>query len=389
MNFETEKFNNNQESPENTARSIAQGGNFNEIEKELKKKGLFDNEKTRVKEFFKERIDFSDFPTKYEALCELLTIQELHDPNTAEHGVKTYQIAKEKVEKALSGNIVLSRIIEEEGVEIERFKFACLTHDIGKIEIPHFIIKNTIKKNEWDKIFIDIIKQEQITKEMLAKFDFEPKSNPNKDELLARMKEKNLRANQIVPINMAISKEEAKELEEKWNISTDISLMDIIDKHAEFSERILREKGFPVVAEIAGQHHHKKDEESYPVAISSLQISADMADILHLADVKQALEGHRQYQQEEYSEIKVVKILIEHAYEKKIGKEIAYLWIKDEYEKLKKQDALNNLDFKEKKMQQIINDFIAKFETGDGEYKQDLDDWYKKHNRFSDNRLAA
>ena len=189
-------------------------------------------------------------------------------------------------------------------------------------------------------------------------------------------------AKQIVPVSKVIKKEEAEELEKEWPFSVDDSLMDIIDKHAEFSERILNEKGFPVVAKIAGQHHHhKKDEESYPVATSSLQISADIADILHIADVKQALESARPYK-EKYFQIKILKILIEeHVYEEKIkSKEVAYFIIKDDYNKLIEQDVFNNLNPEEEDMKKVVDDFIVKFEADDGEYKSDLDSWYEKHN---------
>ncbi|MCK5061623.1 HD domain-containing protein [Candidatus Parcubacteria bacterium] len=376
-----EIYNNKQESSEDIAREIAQLGDFKEIEKELKEKDLFDKEKARVKKLFNESIDLADFPRKHEAVYELLTIQELYDIDTAEHCVKTYQIAKEKVEKVLSKNIILSRIIEEEGVDLERFYFACLTHDIGKVEIPDFIIKNTVKKDEWDEILVNMIEQGKITKKMLAKLELEPENIPSKDEILTQMKEKHLLAKQIVPVSRAISKEDIEKLENERHISADDSLMDIIDKHAEISERILNEKGFPVAARIVGQHHHKKDEESYPVATTSLQISADIADILHIVDVKQALESARSYK-EEYFQIKILKILIEeHVYEEKINsKEVAYLLIKDDYNKLIKQDVFNNLNPEEEGMKKVVDDFIVKFEADDGKYKNDLDSWYEKHN---------
>ncbi len=378
--IENNNFLYNSESSENTARLIAQSGNFEKIEKELTEKGLFKQEEYRVKKLFKKDIDLSDFPLKQAEIFKLLTIQELYDTGTAVHCIKTYKIAKEKINKVFSDNIILAEIIKNEGVDLERFYFACLTHDIGKIEIPNFIINNTFKKDKWDKILIDMIDNNEITEEILNKLDLKLNNKQDKDKILKQMKEMHIYSKQIVPITKGISEEEKIELEKKWNISVDNSLMDIIDKHAEISEEIIRKKGFPIVAKIVGQHHHKKNIEDYPVATNSLQISTNIIDILHFLDVKEALESNRAYKKG-FKEIQVMNILINHANEKKIGKEIVYLLIKDDFKKLKKKNISKNSDPEEKNMEKYVENFINKF--NDKDYKNDFNNWSKKYNNNS------
>ena len=75
--------------------------------------------------------------------------------------------------------------------------------------------------------------------------------------------------------------------------------------------------------------------------------------------------------------MRTVSVLVEHALEGRIGKEITYFWVKDEFEKLDKQGKLENLGFVETRTLGNIIDFIEKFEVG--ENKIDLDKWIALH----------
>lgn len=358
------------------SRQIAQSGDYEKIENNLKDQGLLENEIERVKSIFGEKIDAADFSDNKKSLWELLAIQELYDPDTAAHSVETYLIAKEKISKVLSHNIVLKKIIESEDVELEQFYFSCLTHDIGKVEIPSFIINNPIKKPQWNEQLNEILESESIPTVIKKKLELEVGSNPSKDQVLSAIKERGFQAEELVPVKFGITEQQAEELEKQWNISSQSSLMDILNKHAEFSEHILERKGLSVEAEIVGQHHHKTSDEEYPVSLHSLQKNSVMADLLHLADVEQALESSRSYK-DKFTPLQVINAFIDHVNQGKIGKEIAYLWIKDEYEELIQNGLPQNMSPKDEIIKDSIEAFLKLFETG--KYRQEFDKWAELH----------
>lgn len=89
-----------------------------------------------------ETLDFLD-----ERSWNLLAFLDVFDPHLLEHSLKTYEIAKHKVEKELLHGIVLARAFEREGVQLEEFYRTCLLHDIGKITIPYEVL-NTVTTQE-------------------------------------------------------------------------------------------------------------------------------------------------------------------------------------------------------------------------------------------------
>ena len=370
------------------ARTIARLGDFDLIEQRLHEQDLMQKERNRVRNQFSQFIESTDFPTKSEQMWDLLTILELYDPETAIHSIKTYQIAKEKIEKILSRNILFSEIIQNEGVDLERFYFACLNHDIGKVEIPHFIIQNATTKDQWREKLEKCLEREEFSTTMLSRIGFDPKDKPNSSEIAKRITDSCLRAEELLSVREGLTEDEIRKLEQDWDISPDLSLMDIIDEHADISGNIFERKDFPIAAEIVRGHHHKTPDTSSIVSIDSLEISSDMADILHLADVKQALESVRSYK-EGFTPLQTVSTLVEHAEQGRIGKEITYFWVKDEFYKLEKHGMLNNLGFAEAKTLEYIKRFIDKFEFG--ENKDDLDKWIvgTRNCRFAAGRLRG
>jgi len=132
------------------ARSIAKTGNYKEIEKELKEKDLLMEQTNRVKDVLEK--DDEDFSFLSNEDVKILTVLELFDKSTFEHGINTYKIAKEKTNKVLGGNIVLARLIEKEGVSMESFYRACMMHDVGKIEIPSFLFIK--KRSAYERFFV-------------------------------------------------------------------------------------------------------------------------------------------------------------------------------------------------------------------------------------------
>jgi len=331
---------------ERSARSIAQKGDYQAVINELEANGLLEDQINRVKEQIV--IGFLT-PENW----QMLTALELYDKDTFEHCVSTYHIARDKVEKVLEDHVLIAKLIEREGVSLEQFYRACLFHDIGKIEIPNFILNNTFTDIDWIEVLCRLVCDEHdkaLSSTILAKTGISPGALSDKEFLRAVLKEKHIRAAKFVPIKESLTKEEIRELEAR-GFSPEMSLGKILEVHEEASERILCDAHYDVEGKLVGQHHNykrkKMKEVEIPIATSSLCISVSLADVMHLADVQQALEQRRSYKTKQ-SKTRVLAILAEQAQLGYISEYITYLWISDELkemtpEELQSESAQNDL----------------------------------------------
>ncbi|MEK7555719.1 MAG: HD domain-containing protein [Patescibacteria group bacterium] len=318
----------NRTEQERSARLIAQGGDYKAIDRELEKSRLFDEQIKRVKEQA-----FIGFLTPEN--WKMLTALELFDKGTFEHSVETYHIARNKIEKVLDGQVIIAKLIEQEGVLLEQFYRACLFHDIGKIEIPNFLINNKLTDGDWMDILCRMVCEEhneELSRAVIKKTGLSLGALSDEQHLRAVFAEKLLRAVKLVPVKEALTGEEIEELKAR-GFSPDMSLSKILEAHEEASERILREAQFDIEGKLVGQHHNYKgkkiDEMEVPVATSSLCISVSLADVMHLADVQQALQQHRSYKTKQ-SKICMLATLAHQAELGYVSEYIAYLWINDE-----------------------------------------------------------
>ena len=297
---------------------------------------------------------------------DLLTILRLFDRATFEHSLGAFIIVKDKIENSLKNETTIKEAIESEVGNINVFYRACLFHDIGKISIPRLILKNSLNDKEWALRFYRSIKKKKnkicfATKKYLKKynlFHFADKiayaDNPN--EILKILKTKKLRPVHIVPLKHGITKRELRRLKKEYNIEGDITLSEVINLHEKESYNILYKLGYKKEAFIAGSHGDggHKNNENISRAHSSIQIGSRMSDIIdliYLADVQEALESDRDYHKS-FTKLKILSILVSDVEVGIIDKSLAYLWIGDEFPKLK-----NNKDFQEsvKKIEKSIN----------------------------------
>ncbi|MCR4330734.1 MAG: HD domain-containing protein [Patescibacteria group bacterium] len=326
----------NRAEQERSARALAQEGNYKAITNELEKSGLFDEQIKRVQEQV-----FVGFLTPEN--WKMLTTLELFDKSTFEHSVDTYHIARNKIEKVLDDQVIIAKLIEQEGVTLEQFYRACLFHDIGKVEIPNFLINNRLTDRDWVDILCRMVcdeHNEELSRAVMKKTGLSSGALSDEAHLRAVLAEKHIRAVKLVPIKEALTGEEIAELEAR-GFSSDMSLGKILEAHEEASERILREAQFDIEGKLVGQHHNYKgkkiDEMEIPIATSSLCISASLADVMHLADVQQALEQIRSYKTKQ-SKIQVLATLAHQAQLGYVSEYITYLWVSDEMKNVSSQE---------------------------------------------------
>ena len=394
-----------EKSNEELAREIALSGNFDKIEKDLQEKKLLDSQIERVKKKFENQIDKKDFPTKSEELWRMLTIIELFDTGTAKHCVETYIIFKEKINKKLTQGIILRSVIKEEVYKekeqisqsnknfnldvllMERVYLACILHDIGKVEIPKFILNNQTKKEEWDEILEKMIDGKSLPQWSLEKLGFGKNENPIKEKIFERMKEKNIFAKQLIPVKKVLSQEDCEKLRTLGFDPDSHSLMSIIGTHEEKSKNILLSRKFPIASEIAGQHHTLKKDGSFPVSVGVLQMSnitsKIVTDFLHLSDVENAMSGDKRPYQKE-GEITPIRIVYQQ-YKEFMAGEIntitIYLWIKDVFQEASEE----SLSQEEQFWQKEIKSFLESLEK-EGDIEKIFREWIKQEKEIS---LAA
>lgn len=327
---------------ESWAREIAGKGNYEKIARELTNSGLIEREKYRVRKKY-DRV-FDALPEVNDRDLEMFTILDLYHKGTAEHCAETYLLAKTKIEKRLASGVVLSNLFEREFVSTEEFFRASLLHDVGKIEIPRFIIGHSMNDDAMN-IFLRGLVVDKHDPEVIARLNEATHARTSMatvEELDAYLKENHLRSIHFVPARMVLSSSQLEALEER-ELDAEMSLMDIIRGHEEFSRSILESVGLSVESELAGLHHNYQGSGSrYPLAFGSLHMNVDIEEFLHLADVEQALTAIRGYKSG-FSKPRVLRIIMEEVECGRIPKEAAYLWVDDEIHEFKLRTPENEI----------------------------------------------
>ncbi|EKE18528.1 MAG: hypothetical protein ACD_9C00307G0005 [uncultured bacterium] len=296
----------------------------------------FEKEINKTKEEYGEQLSSATFLNNKD--WKILTGIKLFNKETLEHSIGTYLVAKEKIEKRLKE---LGIEIQQEGATLEQFYRACLFHDVGKMAIPEFILRNETTDHEWaiglamlnenekDEIFIRIFDERGLT------ITDDIRHDP--DALADFFEENRIRAVDFVPIKSILNKQQLEQFEE-MGLDPNKPLKKIMELHEKGSEEILKNLGFVIESMLAGNHHNynHKDKKlgEKPVSLSILHISIEISStILHLADVQHALNGGRSYHHKQPM-LRILAFLIDDAKRGKILPDITALWIKDELSKM-------------------------------------------------------
>lgn len=311
----------------------------------LEESHLLTSEIERVKKQYGENLgEFG--ATLSEDVWAMLTVLELFDVGTIHHCIETYHLAKNKIEHTFFKNSRLesfSLIDSFSKVGLPTFYRACLLHDIGKVEIPYSVVINRITDSDCaDMLFAH--KKEALLPALrnhTGNSDFEiPENIHSGEDLLAYLHDSlRTRPQALAPIRLLLGNMTEGDVE-KISIqlahcgrSLDDSLISIVRTHDDYSRKILEESGMGVEAVLAGSHHISTGQE-YRILIGTLQVTVDLAHIIHLADVQNAIMSMRHYKPEQ-TPLEALKILAVHAQHGLVDSYIAYVWIADELNQMK------------------------------------------------------
>lgn len=354
------------------SREICRCGSFESAFMELRALGLLEKEIALTEKIFKDEIN-KLYPLSKKDL-EMLTIIRLFDNKTFIHSIETFVFANKKIERPLEGGITFSELIKNDGLTIEQFQRSCLFHDIGKIVIPKFLLDSHYTDENWAQAFVQLSKRKAHSLIRKHRINIPKNLLDDPGALMEYMIRNRIRGARFVPIGTLFSKKQIKVLD-KMGFSPEMSLIDIMQKHEKESEKILNFMGYATEAKIAGAHHnYKTANRPLPIVPAKASIQNDniAADIIHLADIQEALRSNRPYLSQRPL-LKTLAFMVDDAKRGLVSPLVTYLWIKDDLQKIDR-DYLNlvmhgdenDLDLEHlrdrKKELDIITTFLQKVE---------------------------
>lgn len=349
---------------------IAGEGNYARILSTLSAEDLLSDERERVVEEYK--LDELSFVNEHDK--DMFTVLDLYDPGTARHCLETYKIAKDKIEKEIVPGVTLARLIErDEGISLDAFYRACLFHDIGKVEVPRVVVRNRTDDGHMleclHHIYPALYHEGRIPKQ------WHLGRHPSDMSIDETLHSKHKRPIELVPAKKVLSPEDLEEVQ-RFGYTGEETLMDMLRPHERLSGKILAEADYPVEAKIAALHHNYDDiEVENGYAIGALHLGVDdveLTDMLHIADVSQALQSTERPYKRMFREPRKMKIIVEHAEEERVKPFAAYLWLKDDlkkYESLPKQDLS---EAEQKEDEHCLSDVRAFIAYMENEFEQPI-----------------
>jgi len=305
---------------------IAGEGKYAVILDTLREEKLLTKEMERVEREYS--LDDISFLNEHDR--EMFAVLDLYDPGTARHCLETYQIAREKIEKEIIPGVSFARLIEkQEDVTLDQFYRACLFHDIGKVEVPRAVIRNHFDEGHMLECMHHVYHTLYHDGKIPAWLGLKEDATDTEIDS-AFVKQHSLRCVQLVPSREVLSPDELAEIQARGYTGEE-TLMDIIKPHETHSGEILERAGYLTESRLAALHHNYGNKTpEHPFAVSILHLNVDLADMLHIADVTQALQsGDRSYKGA-FSPSKMMRIIAEHAQEGKVSPLAAYLWLTDD-----------------------------------------------------------
>lgn len=351
-----------QDSPQETneslekARRIAGGGSYERIMDELRAEKLLEENVAHIQKTYEGCLKKEGFEMQ-EKDWEMLTLIWLFDAGTCEHSIRTFELAETMVKCPMvvpgGETIAIETLLEREGVSSEQFLRAALFHDVGKVIIPR-------------EILLDHRSDEDLAPVIFPEKHFHTVGDiEEKKAALRVLYEKGLRPIDLAPLSILFPGGKGEEIMHKLEergFSKMATERDVLQKHESESGRILTHEGCTLEGVLAGHHHnYKKEKTPYVMNVSMLHMSAEtvglgMADLIHMADVTDAIRSKRSYK-ESMSDMEVLYVIAHDAKNGKIDPFTAYVWVSNQY-----KSAIGERKEDEEDIVRYVDDFLKQNE---------------------------
>jgi hypothetical protein len=311
------------------ARKIAREKPLAEAVNELESSGLLFRQMRRVLDKYEQLGRFGPFPVN---VLEAFTVLELFDDTTADHSIATLEIFDEKTGRTLSSGVDFRVLFRAEGIDRDEVRIAVLLHDLGKRAIPRFVIRHDLNDAQMSEVLLAHLQSESPDRNVLDQLGVSSEEAKEFDTagLEARLSQRHVRPVQILPVATYLSDEQLDVIRTLGYDPNSATLAKIIELHEEKSEEFIRSLGHPDAAELAGKHHNYRNLQPVrPIALGTVGISVELADLLKIADVEQALMGNRPYK-ESLSKMAALSEIVRQSRSGHIGELPTYLWVQDE-----------------------------------------------------------
>lgn len=344
------------------ARAIAGGGSYERMMDELRAEKLLEENVAYVQKTYEGRLKKENFEMK-EKDWEMLTLIWLFDAGTCEHSIRTFELSEKMVRSPMvvpgGETVAVETLLEREGVSSEQFLRAALFHDVGKVIIPR-------------EILLDRRSDEDLAPVIFPEKHFHEIGDVEEKKVALRaLYEKGLRPIDLAPLSILFPGENGEEIMHKLEergFSKMATERDVLQKHESESGRILTLEGCTLEGELAGHHHnYKREKTPYVMSVSMLRMSAEtvglgMADLIHMADVTDAIRSKRSYK-ESMSDMEVLYVIAHDAKNGKIDPFTAYVWVSNQYKAVREKKEET-----EESMVRYVDDFLKEneevFKTG-------------------------
>ncbi len=190
--------------------------------------------------------------------------------------------------------------LERDGVRYEDMVRSASLHDVGKIALPDCILKSTMKDEQLAEIFFDFIKQQpDRATELLRKKGRLSEKRTVEDmstDVLAHMDHRD-----VLPLDFMYRNNPAAMAEIiQCGIDPKLSFMDALRFHEAKSGEIIRQSNIPnreLISALAGVHHNYDARTSvqYQQGGETKALPVTAAEVIHIADVFNAMTGRDQY----------------------------------------------------------------------------------------------
>jgi response regulator RpfG family c-di-GMP phosphodiesterase len=320
----------------------AKTNNYEGIKRKLVEEGHLSDEVLFIKDLYKNELEAAHWMEEKD--WEMLAVMNVYDEATAEHCIRTYILAKEKLEKCHLGGIPLKDHVSDEAGMLDSFYRACLFHDIGKCCLPHEVLNNTMTESQLaDTLFDHMNSIDNFETVTTIQNDLKVTYiGETENELKAFLQKAN--PVRYAPLSSIFEEDQVSSLMVRFpGINSTSTLLKVISFHEKESERVLKEHGDTIAAIIAGGHHNYDGHKlNFPIASDLLEICVKVEEILMLADIQDALTAERKYKSK-FPILKALKYLVQEARLKNIHDMLSATWVRSELEKFNKEN-LNEED---------------------------------------------